>query len=276
MKFLNKMERKFGRYAISNLTLYIIMTYAAGYILTLIAPETLYYYMTLEPALILKGQVWRLVSWLLIPPGKIDIFTLLMLLFYYSIGKTLERTWGAFRYNVYVFSGILMSIAGAFLLYFIVGGHGILLGGRLFSTYYISMSLMLAFAATYPNMQVWLMGIIPLKMKWLGILDAIYLLADIIISGWVVRVAIICSLLNFIIFFFATRNMSRYNPKEIQRRQNFKKAVHKSQINITKHKCAICGRTEEDGEHLEFRFCSKCNGNYEYCQDHLFTHTHVK
>lgn len=275
MKFLNKMERKFGRYALPNLTAYIIVTYAAGYLLSLLAPKIIYYYLSLEPALILRGQVWRLVTWLLIPPSSPDIFTILMLFFYYSVGNTLERTWGTFRYNVYVFSGILMSIAGAFILYFVVGGKGILLGG-LFSTYYISMSLILAFAATYPNMQVWLMGIIPLKMKWLGILDVIYLVANMIKSGWAVRVAIICSLMNFIIFFFATRNMSRYNPKEIQRRQNFKKAVHKSQINVTKHKCAICGRTEQDGEHLEFRFCSKCNGNYEYCQDHLFTHTHIK
>lgn len=79
--------------------------------------------------------------------------------------------------------------------------------------------------------------------------------------------------------FFMTRNMSRYNPREIHRRKEFQRAVHRSQVNnkgITKHKCAICGRTEKDGEHLEFRFCSKCNGNYEYCQDHLFTHTHIR
>lgn len=221
MKFLNKMERKFGRYAISNLTWYIIITYVAGYLLMLTTPGMIRY-LTLEPALIFRGQVWRIVSWLLIPPQQLDLFTILMLFFYYSVGNALERTWGTFRYNVYVFSGILMSIVGAFLLYFIAGGHGIFLGG-LFSTYYISMSLILAFAATYPNMQVWLMGIIPLKMKWLGILDAIYLLVDMIKLGWVVRVAIICSLMNFIIFFFATRNMSRYNPREIQRKQNYKK-----------------------------------------------------
>ncbi|MBS6195374.1 MAG: hypothetical protein KH828_07315 [Clostridiales bacterium] len=274
MNFLNKLERKFGRFAVSNLTLYIIITYAAGYILMTLAPQMVMY-LTLEPAQILRGQVWRLVSWLLIPPGKLDIFTILMLFFYYSVGNTLERTWGTFRYNVYIFSGILLSIVGAFALYFITGGL-IIFSGVVFSTYYISLSIILAFAATYANAQVWLMGIIPLKMKWLGILYGIYLVRDMIVYGWPTRVAIICSLMNFIIFFFATRNMSRYNPKEIQRRQKFKKAVHQSQVNVTKHKCAICGRTEEDGAHLEFRFCSKCNGNYEYCQDHLFTHTHVK
>ena len=123
------------------------------------------------------------------------------------------------------------------------------------------------------------MMIIPLKIKWLGAAYVLMILAEMIQSGWAVRVAIICSLMNFIIFFFMTRNMSRYNPREIHRRKEFQRAVHRSQVDnkgITKHKCAICGRTEKDGEHLEFRFCSKCNGNYEYCQDHLFTHTHIR
>ena len=277
MNFLNKMERKFGRYALTNLSMYIVLTYAAGYLLYMVTPQVLNY-MTLEPAMILRGQVWRIVSWLLIPPSTQNIFfTLITLMFYYSIGTSLERTWGAFRYNVYIFSGILMTIIGAFILYFVLGGN-VLFGG-LFSTYYISMSIFLAYAATYPNNQVLFMMIIPLKIKWLGVAYALMILAEMIQSGWAVRVAIICSLMNFIIFFFMTRNMSRYNPKESHRRKEFQRAVHRSQVNnngITKHKCAICGRTEKDGEHLEFRFCSKCNGNYEYCQDHLFTHTHIR
>lgn len=278
MNFLNKLERKFGKYAFSNLTIYIIITYAAGYLLQVLAPNILAY-LTLEPAYILQGQVWRLVSWILIPPGRLDLFTIITLFFYYSIGTTLERTWGTFRYNVYIFSGVLLTVIGAFILHLVLRlmyGANMSIGG-VFSTYYISMSIFLAFAATYPNMQVLFMMIIPLKVKWLGIAYAAFLVWTILSSGWGAGVAIICSLMNFIIFFFSTRNMNRYNPKEVRRRQNFKKAVHNSQAdNITKHKCAICGRTEKDGEHLEFRFCSKCNGNYEYCQDHLFTHTHVK
>ena len=139
------------------------------------------------------------------------------------------------------------------------------------------MSIFLGFAATYPNMQVLLMMIIPLKVKYMGIAYAVLLAVQLIMSSWATRVVIICSLMNFIIFFLSTRKMYRYSPHEIRRKQAYKRAVHQSQVNhITKHKCAICGRTEQDGEHLEFRFCSKCNGNYEYCQDHLFTHTHIK
>ena len=106
-------------------------------------------YLTLEPGLILRGQVWRLVTWVIVPPSSLDIFTIIMLFFYYSIGNTLEHTWGAFRYNVYIFTGIIATALGAFLLYFILGGN-ILFGSALFSTYYINMSIFLAFAAMYP------------------------------------------------------------------------------------------------------------------------------
>ena len=112
MNFLNKLERKYGKYAVRNLPAIIIALYAAGYLISVGMPELLYY-LTLRPDLILKGQVWRIVSWILVPPGSLDIFTLIMLYFYFSIGKTLERTWGAFRFNVYIFSGILFKLTGA-------------------------------------------------------------------------------------------------------------------------------------------------------------------
>ena len=90
MNFLDKMERKYGRYALSHLTMYIIVTYIAGYIIALAAP-IMRQYLTLEPYYILHGQIWRLVSWILIPPSSLDIFTIIMLFFYYSIGTSLER-----------------------------------------------------------------------------------------------------------------------------------------------------------------------------------------
>lgn len=284
MNFLNKMERKFGRYAIPELTKYIILCYVIGYVLIVLQNMTgvsIMGYLALSPYHILHGQIWRLVSWVLIPPSGLDIFTIIMLLFYYSLGTALERTWGEFRYNVYIFSGILFTVIGAFLLYFIGGLQISLYGASIISTYYINLSIFLAFAANYPDMQVLLYFVIPIKIKWMAYLDIAYLAYNFIrVSGygaWAVRMMIIVSLLNFIIFFFMTRNYKSISPREIHRKQQFKKAVHpKMTPNITKHKCAVCGRTENDGDDLEFRFCSKCNGNYEYCQEHLFTHTHIK
>lgn len=273
MNFLNKMERKFGRYAIRHLTNYIIGIYIAGFVLEMFAPS-FFYWLTLEPALILQGQVWRLITWIFLPPESASPFVIIMLLLYYSLGNTLEATWGAFRYNVYIFTGIIASIIGAFVLYF----FGIPSMGGAFSTYYINMSIFLAFAASYPNQQLMLYFIIPIKVKWFGVVYGVMILYDLINANWAGRVVIIASLFNFIVFFLSTRNYQRVSPREIHRKQSYRQAVKKAAPKgkgVTRHKCAICGRTELDGDDLEFRFCSKCEGNYEYCQDHLFTHEHI-
>lgn len=288
MNFINKLERKFGRYAISNLSFYIIVTYGIGYVLSLpsyLGAGSLLRFITLDPYLICKGQVWRIISWVLVPPAGLNIFTIIMLYFYYSIGQALERTWGAFRYNLYIFSGIIFSLIGAFVLYFLYSGIGNvdpqIVGGFIsgaFSTYYINLSIFLAFAAVYPNLQVLLFFVIPVKMKYLAYVDGIMLIYSFFSNrGIAPKVAIIMSLLNFLVFFFGTRNYQQISPSQIYRRNNYKKSTQSMRNpSITKHKCAICGRTEKDGDSLEFRFCSKCNGNYEYCQEHLFTHEHVK
>lgn len=279
MKFLNKMERKLGRYAVPNLTKYIILTYAIGYLLNLASMAfPILGYLRLDPALILRGQVWRLVTWVLIPPGQLNIFTLIMLLCYYQLGMALERTWGTFRYNVYIFFGMIMTVIGAFILYAFVGDYYTLLGyGYAFSTYYVSLSIFLGFALTYPDMQMMLYFLIPIKIKYLAVLDVAYLLYNMYRGSWATRVVILCSLANVIVFFLMTRNYKRVDPREIHRKKEFQKAMSRGQAsNISTHKCAICGRTEKDDPNLEFRFCSKCKGNYEYCQDHLFTHEHVK
>ena len=271
------MERKFGRYAIHGLMKYVVACYIIGYVLEFFAPQ-LYSYLTLEPYMIFHyGQVWRIVSWVLIPPptGNI-IFAVIMIVLYYQLGNALENTWGAFRFNLYIFGGVLFSILGALILYAIYGGQPVSFGGS-FSTYYINMGIFLAFALCYPDMQILLYFIIPIKMKWMAIVYGALMVYEFVTSGWTGRVAILASILNFLIFFFATRNYQRISPKEIHRKKNFQRQMKSARGNgVTKHKCAICGRTELDDPNLEFRFCSKCNGNYEYCQEHLFTHQHVK
>lgn len=278
---LDKMERKFGKYAIRNLSLYLIICYAFGYIIQIVNAN-FFAYLTLEPIYVLQGQVWRLFTWILVPPSTGNIFlTLLMLYFYYSIGSNMERVWGTFRYNVYLFSGMLFTILGAFLTFVIYQyGYGQTpLGiGLYVSTYYVNMSIFLAYAATFPQMQVVIFLLIipvPIRVKWLGISYGAMLVMEALRSGMIGRIMILASLLNFVLFFLISRNRMYASPKEIHRRQVYRQQVKKAQA-ITKHKCAICGRTDESNPELEFRFCSKCEGNYEYCQDHLFTHEHVK
>ncbi len=272
MKFFTKFENKFGRYSIKNLPLIIIILYAIGYVIQIFQPAFLNY-LYLSPYWILHGQIWRLVTWLVIPPYSLSIWILITLYFYYSIGRTLENTWGSFRFNVYIFSGVIFTIICTFILYAVTGYDF----GAYVSTYYICMSIFLAFAVTYPNMQVLLMMIIPIKVKWLGVIYGVMIVVNFIQSGWVTRTLIFASLLNFLIYFLMTRNTYHYRPREVRRRNKFKQEVKKVQPKgETRHKCAVCGRTEKDGANLEFRYCSKCDGNYEYCQDHLFTHEHIK
>lgn len=292
-KLLDKAERKFGRYAINNLSLYIIIAYVIGYILQLTGTME---FLRLNPYEILHGQVWRVVTWIIVPPSSLGIFTIIMLFFYYSLGRSLEMTWGAFRYNVYIFSGMIFTLIGALLLYVFFAyaspnnpeevGYVI---SMYVTTYYVNMSIFLVFAALYPNMQVLLYFFIPVKIKWMAILYAVLLVVEvlqvkalpiIIIRG----VILLASLLNFLIFFFASRDMRRYSYAERKRRADFRNSVNQARTSantvqtpsgkISKHKCAICGRTELDDPDLEFRFCSKCNGNYEYCNEHLFSHKH--
>ena len=298
---MSNFEKKFGKYAIKNLSLILIMCYACGYLMKWINPG-FFTYLYLNPYEIIHHfQIWRLVTWLIVPPDSFDFWTLLMLYFYYSIGTSLERTWGTYRYNVYIFSGILFTAAGAFFLY----GVSSLLGAQslglwmtvdgyityptMFSTYYVNMSIFLAYAATFPDYEVLLFFILPIKVKFLGIIYGAMLVYQFIVGYGTssalfyynlgIRFVITASLLNFVVFFFTSRKKVRRGPIKIIRQQAVKQQPRhetKKSSGITRHKCAVCGRTDETNPELEFRFCSKCNGNYEYCQDHLFTHTHVQ
>ena len=289
----NGLRRKLEKYAIPNLTLYLIICYGIGYLMQYLVPAG-YQYLMLDPFLVLKGQVWRLVTWILIPPDSSNIFFVLITLYlYYSLGGLLERIWGTYKYNVSLFSGLLFTILGAFVLC----GYSVLMGAQptmytglyllnngsavyfgQFSTYYINMSIFLACAASIPDVQVLLMFLFPIKVKWLGIVYGIILLVNCIQGGIATWIVVIFSLLNFLVFFLRSKGKMHLSVGQIRRQQEFHQKMRSAgqTKGITRHKCAVCGRTELDGDDLEFRFCSKCNGNYEYCQYHLFTHEHVK
>ncbi len=289
--FMNRMERKFSKFAISNLTIYILAAYGIGYLLAF-TNSIAYDYLTLVPSLVMRGQVWRLLTWVCTIPQSFSIFIIFMFMFFYWIGSSLERYLGTFRYNIYIFSGIFFMTLGSMLIYWITGFE------ISPSTYYINMSSFFAFALCFPDMQVLFMAIIPIKVKWLALVDAVYIAYEFMCPlgitmktwtsvysngaeiAWSIRISIILSILNFAVFFLTSRNFKNISYKEVKRKKDYKKKVNSvrnhTAAGITKHKCAICGRTDEDDPNLTFRFCSKCDGNYEYCQDHLFTHEHIK
>lgn len=293
MKLIDKLEKKFGKYAVKNLMYYIIMLYALGFVILLVKPNIYYNYLSLDAAAILSGQIWRIFTYIIYPPTGSLIMILISLYFYYVIGTMLERQWGTFRFNLYFFSGVLFHVIAAIIIY-LAFGVTLQMG-----TMYLNLSMFFAFAAMFPDMQVLFMWLIPIKMKYLAWIDGIYFAATIvaglfadrlstemiyrllsfgIIANKAYAVAALVSLLNFLLYATSFRSVRRMAPKEVYRRKSYEQKVQKAQPpkNVPRHKCVICGRTEKEFLDLEFRYCSKCEGNYEYCQDHLFTHEHVK
>ncbi len=300
---LSKLERKIGKYAIKNLMLYVSVYSFAGFLIRSVAGDFYFRWLAFDGSEILHGQVWRILTFPLGLFGNFQsrdfIFYLLMMYVYYSLGSTLEKVWGTFRFNFFYLIGFLFTIVANAVLWIILGQIGyymfVTLSNAINTMYYLNLSLLLAFALTFPDMQFLLMFLIPLKAKYLLVGYAILLGYDVIsaFSNWGVTVgvgtlvAVAFSLLNFFIYFMMTK---RYlSPANLKRRAAFKRSykagaeegMQARTVNpttgktmVTKHKCAVCGRTELDGDELEFRFCSRCNCNYEYCQDHLFTHTH--
>lgn len=296
-------EKKFGKYAIKNLSLVIIICYAIGYLLIL--PQyrgiNLFPYLYLNPQLIIENfQIWRLVTWVFVPSSVTNVFLeLLLLYFFYMISASVESAWGTYRYNVYIFSGLLYTVLGAFVLYVVglIRGNPFFPYGPYFSTYYITMSIFLALAVTFPDSQILLFFIIPVRMKYIGIIYVAILVYNgliyIVSANWAPLVVMVASLLNFIIFYITQRKRLKRSPfSQSSRARMYKRrtgyssngtnsagnsaAQPKKENVITRHKCAICGQTDVTNPDLSFRFCSKCNGNYEYCENHLFTHTHVE
>lgn len=294
MRFVQKLERKLGRYAIHNLMYYIIVMYIIGWIIQIVNPEFYSVALSLDVEKILHGQVWRLVTFIIMPPeDSTYIFMIFTLYLYYLLGTSLERAWGAFRFNLYFFMGVLFHILAAFLIYFIFDVSFPL------TTYYLNMSLFFAFATIYPDMELYLFFVLPIKIKWLAIIDGVYFALTIfagfsslfleekafysvaiialrlgIMPAPTIAVAALVSLLNFVVFFFMTRNYKRYSPAEIKRKKRYKSQVRQSR-KAAQHKCDICGRTSETNPELAFRYCSKCAGNHEYCEEHIFKHEHV-
>ena len=189
---LRQLQFKYGRYAPSNLMLYLVGAMALVYIADYILGPTVGLYLSdffmFIRSYVLSGQVWRVITFIFLPPDTSLIFIVFSLYFYYLIGTTLEREWGSFWFDVYYFCGVIGSILAGFL-----SGSA--------TNYYLNMSLFFAFAVIHPNFQVMLFFFIPIKIKWLAIVDAAFFLLSFILGTWSIRAAILASLLNFFLFF---------------------------------------------------------------------------
>ena len=304
---MKNLRRKIARFfyrnsgkGISNLMLYVAVGNLIVYFFSLIDPSNLLYnYLYFDRASILHGQVWRLFTYIfteMAGSGGMNLLLSLLLLFvYYSIGRQLEQYWGTFRFNCYYFCGVLMmDIAG-------------MLTGMQASSYYLNLSLFLAYATIAPEAKFLLFYIIPVKAKYLAWFDIFMTLWEVgsgLLAGFrasfmysvpLVYFIACCfpliALLNYILFFGSDiknilPSFLRYRATKTQREyrkyqqrpnpnwsQNYQSSTGEKPY---RHKCTVCGRTDVTNPELEFRYCSRCSGYHCYCMDHINNHAHIQ
>lgn len=259
--------------AIGNVVVFVLDIFTRGY-----ATWALMF----SPSAVLHGQVWRLLSFVFIPVTSFDASRPLTILwfvmgtyFYYFLGTALERRWGTARFNVFYFTGVVLNLILGFVFNSSV------------SMTYANLSMFYAIASLYPDMQVLLWGIIPLKAKWLAWAElalSAYDMCKFARYGlWAWALMPVVAVVNYLLFFWddAMAMLGRSRERMAYRTSHQTIQFKKAQKDIQQrkgylHKCAVCGITDADDPNMEFRYCSKCSGYYCYCMDHINNHVHIQ
>lgn len=265
---------KHPRFGISNLMLYVVIGNVIIWLFSMMdTTNLLAASLQFSPPLIMKGQIWRLITFAFIPTSG-GILALIMFYFYYFIGNTLEKYWGKAKFTLFFFSGILFTVIYGHVIYFITGAD------IRISASYIYLSMFFSFATLFPETQVLLFFIIPMKIKWLAYIDAAFFLYEIIVTPFPYNLIPVVAVLNYLLFCggwlfqFLGKKRGYNNPKVI----NYKKAA--KQVNRNRNnapysrKCEVCGITDVDDPDMEFRYCSRCIGYHCYCSRHINDHIH--
>lgn len=288
---MGKLRKSFERFCfrhrdkgIPNLMLYIVLGTAVVNIMCLADKSNmLYWLLCFDRAKILQGEVWRLFSYVFTYSTSSIFLTAVSLVCYFSLGRAIENLWGTLRFNLFYFTGvILMDIYG-------------LITGCDANVYYLNLSLFLSYATLYPNAQFLLLFIIPVKAWVFAVFDLVVTLLDVLVYPFPYNLFPLVALANYFLFF----GKDVVNVFPISWRANFarlfrkrKKAApgaktipfptagsYEATTATVKapytHRCTICGRTDISNPELEFRYCSRCNGYFCYCEEHISTHTHV-
>lgn len=261
MRWLDKLARKYGRFALPNATI------------ILIAGQTIFYvlYMTgklergftlLTADLLRQGELWRLLAFFFNPPLSSPIFAFFAWYLFYLMGTALEEFWGDFRYNAYLLIGYLMTVAVSFL----VPQYPV-------SNVFLAGSVFLAFAFLFPDFVLHIFFILPVRIKWLAVLTWLGYGYSMLVGTWPTRLVVLASVCNFLLFFGRDLLLLARNG----RRQVARKSRSLTpRVEEVFHRCTVCGITDRSHPEMDFRYCPKCAGQYGYCQDHIFSHEHVK
>jgi membrane associated rhomboid family serine protease len=270
MKFLDRFCHIYNRFGVPNLMFYIlggnVFVFAAVLLTQRWEVAAAFYF---HPGLIAQGQVWRLVTFLFVPPIMPTnflniVFFGFFVYLYYLMGRTLEDVFGRMKFTIYYFSGAILT--ALFSWYF----------GIIADAIYLNLAIFLAFATINPDFTLRLFMIIPVKIKWLAYFNAAYQVYIVIVAPFPHKLLPVVALFNYMFYFWPyfvrITQRSRYRAKTV----SFKRTVAKAKKERGYiHKCSICGLTDGDAPGQEFRYCSLCTGYKCYCEKHLFDHEHT-
>ncbi len=239
MTWIDKLERRFGHFAMANLALYLV----AGQIIVWTAnwfkilPVEWFY---LNPILVLNGQVWRLVTFLFIPPVTWHpVFLAFAWYIFWMISSALEGKWGTFKFNLFIFLGAAFTVLASLVFPYLY-----------YTNYYIALTVFFAFATLYPNFEFMLFFILPVKVKWLALISLALLVYAFLMGGWPSRFIIGASMANYLLFFGKDLHRSLYYRK---RRQAHTRKMREMQDQPF-HTCSVCGATDKSNPEREFRY----------------------
>lgn len=256
MSLFASFEKRFGGWAIPNLTIYLLVIQVIGVALML-GGYARYQDLVLVGGLVQVGQWTRLLSFMMIPKINPSIWLLFAFYIFYLMGSALEREWGTFRFNLFILCGYLLTIAMAFVN-----------PSAVITNVYFLGSVFLAFATLFPNFELRLFFILPVKVKWLGWLTAGAYVLTLFASDAGSRLCVVAVFANYLLFF--GRNFLN-NFKSGQRRKAF---VAERNVAAAEpiHTCAECGATDKTDETMHFRYCSTCGKCF--CDAHIASHCH--
>jgi len=259
MKLLDRLDRLVRPVAIPNLTQILIAGQVFLFV-AFLADNTLIQRAWLQWDQVIQGEVWRLLTFLFVPITTNPIWLFFALYIFYIFGTALEQIWGTLRYNTFLYLGALLTVASAAILpgYPVTGAF---LEGTVF----------LAFATYNPNFELRLFFVLPVKVKWLAWIQAAIYTLSFLSGSWSVRLMVFASVGNYLIFFA---------PMVVQRGKNMvrRKQWEAKQVRVgdqPRHTCAVCGINSNTHPNEDFRYCSKCDGEKAYCEQHLRNHEHV-
>lgn len=281
MKWIDRLEAKFSRYGVPNITVLIIAGQAIAYLASR-APregggETLVQTMMLVPEAVVAGDWWRVFTFLFVPPGMNPIFAFFYWYMFYLMGSTLEANWGAFRYNLYLLLGYIASVAMAFIAFYAAGPGAPLLGPAAPNEFLYG-TVFLAFARLYPDFVLSIFFVLPIKVRWLALFTwIIYGVSFLFSREWLTQAMVVAAVFNYLVFFGRDiLNDMRHRHRRMQFQSRAMTGTGKGlKGRKMAHTCHVCGLSAAAAPRTAFRYCSECGGDYCYCPDHIANHEHV-